>query len=162
MRVRVEYWNQCRGFRRHNSAKGVGGDVSDQSLAQILANALVAQIEEGLVFDDGSADTAAKLIQAKGRLGVGRIQVVEWVARVKDVVAHVIKGAPVIKVRAGDGGHSQLSAGGGAAVFGGVQHRLDAELLNGIGGNGQPNVGLLHLVDDVGVVHAIQGDGVVV
>ena len=53
-------------------------------------------------------------------------------------------------------------AAGGAALFRGEEHGVNAELLDGIRGDGETNERLLCLVDDIGGVDAVVGEVVIV
>ena len=121
-----------------------------------MTQPLISEEEEATVTDEPAANVAPELVEAERKPGRK-----DWVAGIEDVIAQKIEQAAMRSVRAGLRGYVHLAAGG-AAIFGGKEHGVDAELFDGVGRNRKPDEGLLRLVDDVGRVDAVIGKVVVI
>jgi len=76
-----------------------------------------------------------------------------------ELVLSVCREACCIRAPCGD--HVGLSVWR-TSVFGGEEHRIDAELLDGVGGNRKPNIGLLRLVYKVSRADTVEREVIVI
>jgi hypothetical protein len=90
-----------------------------------------------------------------------RIQHINRLTRVEDIIAQKFKNGAMKLVCSCSGDDCDLSARR-AARFSGKQHRFDMELLNRLRRNRQPHKRLLRLVHDVGRIDAVIGKVIVV
>ena len=124
---------QLRIGRDHLSGESRAGDEARERLAITLAQSFIGEEEEAAVADDPAAEIAAELVEAKRKPG-GK----DGIAGIEDVVAQEFEQAAMQGVRAGLRGDINLAAGG-ASVFGGKEHRVDVEFLDGVSRNRKPD-----------------------
>src|ERR1700733_6560315 len=159
MRISIQNRNKSGITSGYLDAEWIAQYKSSQRLPKRLPKSLVGEEVKCLVELHGATDAATKLVQAKRRLA-GACGIKGTVS-IEDVVAQVLEGLAmqVVRARARDDG--DLSTGC-AAVLGGEQHRVDAELFDRRRRNSEPHEGLLRLVHDIGRVDAIISEVVVI
>ena len=159
MGISIQDRNKSGITCRYLDAEWVARYKSSQRLPERLPKSLIGEEVKCLVVLYGATDAATKLVQAKRRLA--RACGIKRTVSIEDVVAQVLEdlAMEVVRARARDDG--DLSSGR-AAVLGGEQHRVDAELFDRCGRNSKPHEGLLCLVHDIGRVDAIISEVVVI